>query len=247
MMGFYFQIHSMITLIISIPNKTLIEKKNILIVDDHPLMREGLKAIIGLNAEYEVVGEADNGRQAMHLATKLQPDIAVIDISLPDISGIELTREIRSCLPATRVLMLSMHSRIDFVAESFQAGATGYLVKESAADGLLKGIACVASGQYFLDRSLSYQVIQYFKKSSSAETQIPCIEYGTLTPREKQVMRLLAEGHSTKTIAEKLFISPKTVENHRTNIMKKLGLHSVVELVHYCARSGLIDLDLWKY
>jgi len=224
----------------------LAQRKNIVIVDDHPLFREGLKSIIGRNTAYSVVGEAKNGREGLRIALKLKPDLVLIDISLPDKSGIQLTREIRDQLPETRVLIISMHSKIDYIAEAFQAGATGYVVKESASNGLLKALEAVIGGDYFLDSSLSHAVVESLLNIPIKEARIRDDEYGSLTPREQEIMRLLAEGLSAKEIAAKLFISPKTVENHRSNIMNKLGLHSAIELIRYAARLGLIDVDLWK-
>jgi DNA-binding NarL/FixJ family response regulator len=224
----------------------LAQRKSIVIVDDHPLFREGLKSIIGRNTAYSVVGEAKNGREGLQIASKLKPDLVLIDISLPDKSGIQLTREIRNQLPETRVLIISMHSKIDYIAEAFQAGATGYVVKESASNGLLKGLETVINGDYFLDSSLSHAVVENLLKVPIKEARIRDDEYGSLTPREQEIMRLLAEGLSVKEIAAKLYISPKTVENHRSNIMNKLGLHSAIELIRYAARLGLIDVDLWK-
>jgi len=222
------------------------KKKSVLIIDDHPLFREGLKAIIGRDDHFEVVGEAGNGREGLRMAKKLEPDLAFVDISLPDQSGIQLTREIRSLLADTRVLIVSMHSKIDYIAEAFQAGATGYVVKESASERLIKGLEYVSRGDYFLDSSVSQQVVKRLMASPAKDEKITDAAYGNLTPREQEVMRLLAEGLSRKEIGEKLFISPKTVENHRTNIMNKLELHSTIELIRYAAKLGLIDIDLWK-
>jgi DNA-binding NarL/FixJ family response regulator len=180
------------------------------------------------------------------MAKKYKPDLVVVDISLPDTNGIQLTREIRDLLPETRIIIVSMHSKVDYIVEAFQAGATGYVVKESASEKLLKGLESVAKGEYFLDSAVSHQVVKALMKFPGKEAKITDADYGTLTPREQEIMRLLAEGLSAKEIAEKLFISPKTVENHRANIMNKLGLHSTMELVRYAAKLGLIDVDLWK-
>ena len=224
----------------------MVQNKTILIIDDHPLFREGLKAIIGRDAHFDVVGEAGNAREGLRMAKKLEPDLVLVDISLPDQSGIQLTREIRTLLPNTRILIVSMHSKIDYIAEAFQAGATGYVVKESAAERLIKGLEYVSRGEYFLDSSMSRQVVKRLMESPAKDEKITDAAYGSLTPREQEVMRLLAEGLSRKEIGEKLFISPKTVENHRTNIMNKLDLHSTIELIRYAAKLGLIDVDLWK-
>ena len=222
------------------------QKKSILIVDDHPLFREGLKTIIARDKHFEVIGEAGNGREGFRMARELQPDLVLVDISLPDQNGIELTREIRTLLPHTGILIVSMHSKIDYIAKAFQAGALGYVVKESAAGRLIKGLEYVSRGDYFLDSSVSHKVVENLIKSPAKETKITDAAYGALTPREQEVMRLFAEGLSSKKIAEKLFISPKTVDNHRNNILSKLGLHSTMELVRYAAKLGLIDVDLWK-
>jgi len=222
------------------------KRKTVLIVDDHPLFREGLKSLLARHSSFEVIGEAGNGNDGLKKAKKLMPDLVVMDISLPDQSGIEVTSKIRSLLPETRVIVLSMHTKIDYITEAFRQGATGYVVKESATEKLMECLELVSKGEYFVDSSLSHRVVKSLLESDEKERKITDDGYNTLTPREQQVMRLLAEGHSTKQIAEKLFISPKTVENHRSNIMSKLEVHTIMELVRYAARLGLIDVDLWK-
>ena len=222
------------------------QKKSILIIDDHPLFREGLKTIIARDKRFEVIGEAGNSRKGLRMARELRPDLILVDISLPDQNGLELTREIRKLLPDSGILIVSMHSKIDYIAKAFQAGALGYVVKESAAERLIKGLEYVSRGDYFLDSSVSHEVVENLLKSTEKETKITDAAYGALTPREQEVMRLFAEGLTSKKIAEKLFISPKTVDNHRNNILSKLGLHSTMELVRYAAKLGLIDVDLWK-
>ena len=222
------------------------EQKNIIIIDDHPLFREGLKTIISRDDRFEVVGEAGSGHEGFDMVKRLKPDLVVIDISLPDQSGIQLARDLRELLSEIKILIVSMHSKIDYIAEAFQAGATGYVVKESASERLLQGLKSVAKGDYYLDSSVSHAVVENLMKSPLKAAKITDADYATLTPREQEIMRFLAEGLSSKAVAEKLFISPKTVENHRANIMNKLGLHSTIELVRYAAKLGLIDVDLWK-
>jgi len=221
-------------------------KKTVLLVDDHPLFREGLKSILANCSEFEVIGEAASGSEGEKKAKKLKPDLIVMDLSLPDQSGIDVTRKIRSALPGTRIMMLSMHSRIDYITEAFRAGATGYVVKESTSERLVECLNVISKGEYFLDASVSHKVVENLMESDKKNAKITDAGYDTLTAREQQIMRMLADGLSSKKIAKELFISPKTVENHRTNIMNKLDLHSITELVRYAAKLGLIDVDLWK-
>jgi DNA-binding NarL/FixJ family response regulator len=224
----------------------VIRKKTILLIDDHPLFREGLKAIIKGNKRLEVIGEAGNGHKGLRMAKKLKPDLAIVDMSLPDQSGIQLTREIRKVSFETRIMIVTMHAKVDYIVKTFQAGATGYMVKDSASERLLQGIDVVLRGEYFMDSTISHKVVEKLVPLPEKEVKITNASYETLTPREQEVMVLLAEGLSPKKIAEKLFISPKTVENHRTNIFSKLNINSTIEMVRFAARLGIIDVDLWK-
>ena len=222
------------------------EKKTVLIVDDHPFFREGLKSLLAKQSTYEVVGEAGNGEEGLRKAKEIRPDLVIMDIGLPDVSGIDVTRNIRETLAETRIVILSMHLRIDYITKAFRAGATGYITKESATERLLECFESVSRGEYFMDPSLAHEVVENLMKFPGDDVRVDDEGYSTLTRREKEVMCLLADGLSTKEIAEKLFISRKTVENHRSNILSKLDLHSTVALVRYAAKFGLIDVTHWK-
>lgn len=218
-------------------------KYKILIIDDHPMFRDGLKTIVRTGAAYEIAGEAGNCAEGLAQARSIKPDLVIVDISLPDGNGIDLARDILALAPQTKVVMLSMHSKVDFIATAFQAGVSGYLAKESSREQLLQALDAVMAGRQYLDGSLSPRVVTELLARPNEETRTTDAAYGKLSRREQQVLRLLAEGHAPAVIAERLFISRKTVENHRTNILAKLGIKSPVALVRYAARLGLIDLE----
>jgi len=187
------------------------QKKRILIIDDHPLFREGLKMM----------------HKGLQMARELKPDLVLLDMALPDIRGLVLIDDILKFSSKTRILVVSMHSKIDYIVKAFQSGAMGYLAKESAADSLLEGIEYVLKGHYFMDTSVSHKVINKIIGFPEKQIALAGSAYDLLTAREQEVMALLAEGLSTSQVADKLFISPKTVENHRSSIMRKLELHNI--------------------
>ncbi len=223
------------------------EKKSVLVVDDHPFIREGVKGLIARSENFECIAEAGSGAEGVRLALDLKPDLITMDMSLPDMSGVEALQEIKRAVPDARAIVLSMHSGFDYVAEAFRAGALGYVAKEAASDKLIQGLEAVGRGEFFLDGQVSMEVVT--KLLSSARPEVATVNdeaYGSLTAREKEVFQFVAKDCSNREIAEKLSISPKTVENHRTNLMKKLDLHSKMELIRYAARLGIIDVDMWK-
>jgi DNA-binding NarL/FixJ family response regulator len=221
-------------------------KKTILIVDDHPLIREGLKNLINSNPAYEVVGETATGAAALRLVHKLRPDLVLLDLALPDLNGMEVCRQIRGMRHGTHIMIVSMHSKTEHIVKAFQAGADGYLVKESATDKLFQGLQSVLDGEYFMDSAVSHKVVEKLMHTQADKAEIKNSAYEALTAREQEILVLPAEGLTNQQIADRLYISIKTVKNHRANIMQKLDIHSIHELIRYAAKLGLIDLDLWK-
>lgn len=215
----------------------------IMIVDDHPLFREGLKVLVQKTGAYEVTAEAGTCAGAMEQARDKKPDVAIVDIGLPDGSGIELVGQLQALLPGLKVVVVSMHSKIEFIAESFRAGAGAYVLKESTTDRLAQALDAVRKEEQYLDSAVSPKVLQKLLEFSNRRAMISDSPYAQLSKREQQVFRLLAEGVHPAVIAKQLFISRKTVDNHRANIMSKLGLSSPVELVRYAARLGVVDLE----
>ncbi|NLO75044.1 MAG: response regulator transcription factor [candidate division WS1 bacterium] len=214
-------------------------KTRIILADDHKIMREGLRSLLAREPEMEVVAEAGNGRDCVDLARKLEPDLVVMDIGMPDLNGIEATRQIRADHPEVKVLALSMHSDRRFASAMLAAGASGYLLKDSAFEELSQAIQAVLEGQTYLSPAIAGLVVEDYVQRLGEEPS----PFSVLRPREREVLQAMAEGKSTREIAEALHISVKTVETHRQNIMNALGLRSVAELTKYAIREGLTSLD----
>ena len=212
----------------------------VLIADDHRLVRAGLRALIADLPGFEVVGEAADGRQAVSEAARLQPDVLLLDIAMPGMSGLEALRELKNRHPATRVLMLSMLASEEHVLQALRLGASGYLLKDAAPAELELAIGAVMRGETWLSSAISRPVVDGYMErvgagnSGNGTSQI-------LTPRQQEVLRLLAEGRSTKEIAFQLELSIKTIETHRAQIMERLGLHDIAGLVRYAVRTGIVQ------
>jgi DNA-binding NarL/FixJ family response regulator len=212
----------------------------LLLADDHRLMRQGLKALIIEESGMEVVGEAENGKEVVALAAKLRPHIVIMDVGMPDLNGIEATRQIISENPQTKVIALSCHDAKQFVREMLSAGASAYLLKKRAYEELMQAIREVMMGRKFLSPDVAQGVVDAYVQLSSLSDEKPA--FIVLSSREREVLQRLAEGHATKETADALNVSVKTVETHRRNIMEKLNLHSVAELTKYAVREGITDL-----
>jgi DNA-binding NarL/FixJ family response regulator len=212
----------------------------VLLADDHNIVREGLMSLLEKEPDIDVVAMADNGRTAVQLAGELKPDVAVLDIAMPEMNGIEATRRISRDDPEIKVLALSMHSARRFVTEALSAGAKGYLLKDCAAEELVRAIRTVAVNETYLSPKVAGLIVKDYLKHSPDSA--PSAE-SFLTNREREILQLIAEGESTKEIAFKIGVSIKTVETHRQQIMKKLNLHSVAELTRYAIREGLTPLE----
>ena len=212
----------------------------ILLADDHKLLIDGLRPLLEKQENFEVIGVAKDGLETVELALQDPPDIILLDISMPRLNGIDAARKILRDMPNTKIIMLSMHADRRYVQESLRIGASGYILKESAAKEVIKAIKNVQKGELFLSRSVHDQVLnEYIERIRDGDNS----SYSPLTIREREVLQLLAEGKSTKEAASILNISVKTVESHRKQIMDKLGLRSIAELTKYAIREGLTQLD----
>ncbi len=214
-------------------------KIRILLADDHKLMRRGLRVLLEQQANLTVVGEASDGREAVALTGSQRPDVLVMDIGMPSLNGIEAAAQITQTHPETAIVMLSMHSDESYVLRALKAGAKGYLLKDSAEADLIRAVHSVAEGKSFFSPAVSKVLLDdYVRKLKRSGTEDP---YDLLTPREREVMQLVAEGKSNKEVAQLLNLSVYTVETHRSNIMEKLNLHGVPELILYAVRKGIIS------
>ena len=216
-------------------------KARILLVEDHIVVRQGLKALLSGESDIEVVGEADNGREALQRVSDLQPDLVLMDISMPGLNGIEATRQICQNHPGVEVVILSMHSNEEYVFQVLRAGASGYVLKQSDSSEVLTAIRAALAGGSFLSPPISRAVIDDYIHRAEARGRSDTLDL--LTPREREVLQLLAEGLSNQEIADQLSISVKTVETHRGNMMKKLSVESKTELVKYALRKGWASLE----
>jgi|SRR6266446_2256674 len=225
----------------------------VLLADDHDILRHGLKMLLSLQQEIQIVGEARTGREAVEMAGKLQPDVVVMDIAMPDMDGLEACKHIRSQYPATQVLILTMHESEEYFLQALRSGAAGYLVKKAAPTEVQMAIHAVAHGGAFLYPGLAKALIRAYVTDSSApamdqvsldqdraKASSLAQELRVLTPREVEVLRLVAEGRTNQQIADQLVLSIKTVQAHRANVMEKLGLHDITQLVRFAVRHGLI-------
>jgi DNA-binding NarL/FixJ family response regulator len=211
----------------------------ILIADDHDVVRRGLRSLIESQADWCVTGEAANGREAVQLAKQLKPDVAVLDINMPELSGLEATRQIIKALPRTQIIILSINESEDVVREVLDAGARGYVLKTDTGRDLVSAVGAVIKHKSFFTTKVADMVLDGYldSKSYAAPSESP---RNTLTMREREILQLLAEGLTNKEVAAKLGISPKTAEAHRVNIMNKVNAHSIVELVRFAMRNNLI-------
>jgi DNA-binding NarL/FixJ family response regulator len=212
----------------------------ILIADDHEVARRGIRALLESHPGWEVVAEASNGRDAVNCATRLKPDVALLDIGMPSLNGLDATRQILSLSPGTRVLILTMHDSEQVVREVLAAGARGFLLKSDAGRDLISAVEALQFRRTFFTTKVAQLVLEGYLHPGASEGDP--LSRSVLTPREREVIQLLAEGKTTKEVATTLNLSVKTAETHRTNLMRKLDLHSVVDLTLYAVRNGIVHV-----
>jgi len=215
------------------------DKIKILLVDDHAIMRDGIKALLSIHDDIEIVGEASEGKEAIEMAQELAPDIVEMDIGMPGMDGLEATRRLTKRNPRIKVIVLTQHDNKEYIFSTIKAGAAGYVPKKALGSELVSAIRTVCRGDSFLYPSAAKALIEDYRQQ--AEEGDP---YDSLTGREREILKLIAEGHTSREIADALFISLKTVHGHRTNIMEKLDLHNRTELIKYAMRKGLVSIDI---
>jgi RNA polymerase sigma factor (sigma-70 family) len=215
-------------------------KIRLLLAEDHTIVRKGLRALLEGEVGVEVIGEAEDGREAVEMTRQLLPDVVLMDITMPGLNGLEATRQIKKWFPEVKVLVLTRHANEEYIFQILRAGASGYVVKKAAPTELVLAIQAVYRGDSFLSPSISRPVIEEYIRQAEAMIEN---SYDRLTDREREVLQLIAEGHSTQEIAELLHISIKTVQNHRARLMDKLNIYSTAELTRYAVRKGVISLD----
>lgn len=214
-------------------------RHRILIAEDHTIMREGLKALLSTEPTFEIVGEARDGRETVELVQRLEPDLLLLDLSMPLLHGLEAIKEIRRGGPKTKILVLTVHKDEEFILAAFKAGADGYILKEASHAELEMALESVLSGKRYISPAISHLVLDaYLEATRTLKTES---SWETLTGREREILKLIAEGHTNKQISDLLCISVRTVETHRANLMRKLDLHSVAELTALAAERGLIN------
>ena len=213
----------------------------VLLADDHTIVRQGVRMCLEAMGDIEVVAEAEDGQMAVALAAQLRPDVAVVDLTMPRLSGVEAIRQIKRDVPSTEVVVLSVHDSEAYVVQALRAGAAGYVLKRNAATELAAAIRAAREGQAYLHPSIARRVIDDYLSRIHGSEEVATEPHERLTPREREVLQLAAEGHSTKAIAGLLCLSNKTVEHHRASVMTKLGLRGQTELVKYAIRAGLVD------
>lgn len=209
------------------------------LADDHPIVRQGLRALLEGEDDCRIVGEASNGLAALDLLTRLQPDAAVLDVQLPDLNGIEVARRARRLAPGTRIVMLSMHADEPFVLDALRHGALGYVLKASATTDLIAAVHAAVAGERFLSAPLAERVAEAAARQA-ADADRPIDRYDLLTARERDVLQLAAQGLNNAEVGERLSISPRTAETHRANLLRKLGLQTQTDLVRFAIGRGLI-------
>ncbi len=212
----------------------------LLVADDHEVIRRGVRSLLGTQPGWEVSGEAATGREAVEKAKQLKPDLVVLDITMPELDGLEATRQILEAVPKTKVLILTMHESEQVMSEVLKAGALGYVLKSDAADNLVPAVKALIHGKPFFTSSVSKMMLKGYLKHSTRSTEDSSSEK-QLSPRERLIVQLLVEGKKNKEIATALSISIRTAESHRANIMRKLGLHSIVDLVRYAINNKMIE------